>query len=75
MARRFLVSEYRAAKQRGFPKIREKYDPVADTAYPGTIWSDIIGPEEGAVVVGRQREREKERKREVASQPGVKRIL
>jgi hypothetical protein len=52
LARRF-VSEYRAAKQRGFPKIREKYDPVADTAYPGTIWSDIIGQEEGARVCAR----------------------
>ena len=65
LARRF-VSEYRAAKQRGFPKIWEKYDPVADTAYPGSIWSDIIGLEKAAVV-GRQREREKERKREVGA--------
>lgn len=60
MARRF-VSEYRAAKQRGFPKIREKYDPVADTAYPGTIWSDIIGPEEGG---GREADRKGERAEE-----------
>jgi hypothetical protein len=57
LARRF-VSEYRAAKQRGFPKIWEKYDPVADTAYPGSIWSDIIGLEKA---VGREAERKGER--------------
>lgn len=69
MARRF-VSEYRAAKQRGFPKIWEKYDPVADTSYPGSIWSDIIGLEKK--VVGRQREREKEEwKREREGEVGT----
>ena len=47
-----------------FRRYREKYDPVADTAYPHSIWSDIIGLENARVGNKGKREGKRERERE-----------